>query len=64
MRQNPNVNIELTGYGNNGIENTLAKYRQEAIRNYLVDEEGISAERIRLTTVEARKNLVSMRILK
>ena len=64
MRQNPNVNIELTGYGNNGIENTLAKYRQEAIRNYLVDEEGISGERIRFKTEEAKKNLVKMRLVK
>lgn len=64
LRQNPNVNIELTAYGRNGIENTLAKYRQEAIRNYLVDEEGISGERIKFRTEEEKKNLVRMRLVR
>ena len=64
LRQNPNVSLELTAYGRNGIENTLAKYRQEAIRNYLVDEGGISGERIRFKTEEEKKNLVRMRLVK
>jgi hypothetical protein len=64
LRQNPNVYIELTGYGDNGIENTLAKYRQEAISSYLIDEEGISIERIRFKTQSAKRNAVQMRLVK
>jgi hypothetical protein len=64
LRQNPNVYIELTSYGDNGIENTLAKYRQESISNYLVDEEGISAERIRFKTITGKKNTVVMRVIR
>jgi hypothetical protein len=64
LRQNPGVYIELTGYGDNGIENTLAKYRQESITTYLVDEEGISADRIKFKTITGRKNTVQMRLVK
>ena len=64
LRQNPNLRMELTGYGENGVDTTLVKYRQEAIVSYLVEEEGISEERIQLNTIKSKKNIVLVRLMK
>lgn len=57
LRNNPSRKIRVMAYTTKGMTATMAKYRQENVRNYLSDIGGISGERILLTTepVDASK---------
>ena len=46
MRQNPDVKFNLVGYANTQQEKALAKKRQDMIKEYLVEAEGISQDRL------------------
>jgi|GEM_PF-5448674 len=66
LRNQPALRIEITGFGASNIRSTMSKYRQEAVRNYLVDKAGISEERFVLTTQSSREkeNLILIKSTK
>lgn len=48
MRSNPDVSVSVTAYAGSAAEIALAKNRQTAIKNYLVEQEGISPDRFKM----------------
>jgi hypothetical protein len=47
MRANPESYVKMTGFADSNKEKAILKARQKAISNFLVDQEGISADRIK-----------------
>lgn len=50
LRNNPNLTVQVIGFGNTPQEVNLVKKRQQAIKSYLIEIEGIDGDRLKIKT--------------